>query len=85
MVFQRDADLPKQGQRVEATTTLNWDADEFEDFPTRITAGQQGIVTEVFSEDRVIFIRWDDDNFPERKKSVSLNGFPPEWVVKVLM
>ncbi len=83
-MFESVVRLPRSGDRVKARIRLNWDVDEFEDFPTTIMPGERGTVTEVVEADRVVYVMWDADEHPHKRKSVFVEGDPSDWPIEVV-
>lgn len=80
----KDAVLPRVGERVEATRTISWTIDEFQDYPLVVQLGDRGIVTEVNHRTKHIWVKWDDDKFKHMRKCLFLEGASESWPIKVL-
>ena len=59
------------GEKVQSTKLFSWTVDEFEDFPLVVEPGQTGIVKEILDKHKIIYVAWDNDEYPERIKSLT--------------
>jgi len=70
MTIEQKPDL-QSGNRVEATKLHSWTVEEFDDYPLIVEPGDQGSVDEILDEEKSVYVTWDKDEFPHKKKSLS--------------
>lgn len=59
---------------VEATRRISWTLGEFDDYPLVVDPKDRGQVTQIEDHRGAVYVRWNNDPFPKRRKCVLPTG-----------